>query len=93
VQIVATWTKIPVEKLSADDMSRLHQLTARLSARVIGQATAVATVARALQRARCGLKDPARPIATLLFAGPTGVGKTCLTNELADHLFNSRVRR
>lgn len=92
MQIVAAWTKIPVEKLSASNVVRLQQLASHLSSRVVGQPAAVATVARALQRARCGLKDPARPIATLLFAGPTGVGKTCLTNELADYLFDSKVR-
>ena len=91
-QIVAAWTKIPVEKMSVSNMAHLRQLASHLNSRIIGQRNAVSTVARALQRARCGLKDPARPIATLLFAGPTGVGKTCLTNELADYIFDSRVR-
>ena len=91
-QIVAAWTKIPMEKMSVSNMVRLRQLASHLNSRIIGQRNAVSTVARALQRARCGLKDPTRPIATLLFAGPTGVGKTCLTNELADYIFDSRVR-
>ena len=92
MQIVAAWSRIPIEKLSEDVASVLTTLPAHLNRRVIGQPAAVAAVTRALQRSRCGLRDVTRPIAALLFAGPTGVGKTCLATELATHMFGSPVR-
>lgn len=91
VQVVAAWTGIPIERLSQDEAVRLRRLPRQLSAEVVGQEEAVAAAARAVQRSRVGLKDPSRPQAALLFAGPTGVGKTSLTTALASHLC-TRVR-
>lgn len=91
MQVVAAWTGIPVERVSQNEAARLRRLPAQLSAEIVGQQGAVAAAARAVQRARVGLKDPSRPQATLLFAGPTGVGKTSLCTALAEHL-GSRVR-
>jgi ATP-dependent Clp protease ATP-binding subunit ClpC len=92
VQIVATWTGIPLERMSQSSLKRLNSLPSYLNSRIIGQADAVQAISLALQRSQCGLKDPKRPIASLLFAGPTGVGKTALANELAKHIFYSSVR-
>jgi len=92
VQVVAAWTGIPVERLSQSEAKRLRRLPAQLSAEVVGQQEAVAAAARAVQRSRVGLNDPSRPQAALLFAGPTGVGKTSLCLALSEHLA-SRVRR
>jgi MoxR-like ATPase len=78
--------------MSESDARTYATLSSHLNARVVGQPAAIDAAARALRRARCGLKDPARPIAALVFAGPTGVGKTHLTNEVAAHLFGSAVR-
>ncbi len=72
-------TGVPVERMSEEDSSRLMRLGDVLKGRVIGQDDAVEAIARAMRRARSGLKDPDRPIATLMFSGPTGVGKTELT--------------
>lgn len=88
--IVSSWTGIPVERMGADEMERLVQLGSRMKEHVIGQNEAVETLASALMRSRCGLKDPNRPIASLLFVGPTGVGKTELAKVLADQYFGSR---
>lgn len=77
--IVSAWTGVPVERMSEEDSSRLMRLDDVLRGRVIGQDDAVEAIARAMRRARSGLKDPDRPIATLMFSGPTGVGKTELT--------------
>eukprot|EP00892_Ulva_mutabilis_P000347 jgi/Ulvmu1/10312/UM060_0114.1 len=85
-QVVAAWTSIPVERLSQTEAKRLRRLPAQLSAEVVGQDAAVSAAARAVQRARVGLKDPSRPQAALLFAGPTGVGKTSLCTALSEHL-------
>jgi ATP-dependent Clp protease ATP-binding subunit ClpC len=88
--IVAQWTRVPVEALGPDDTERLLNLGPTLAERVIGQGAAVAAVARAMQRSRAGLKDEDRPIAGMLFAGPTGVGKTELTRALCEHIFGDR---
>jgi len=88
--IVAQWTRVPVEAMSPDESERLLGLGATLGERVIGQDAAVAAVARAMQRSRSGLKDEDRPIAGMLFAGPTGVGKTELTRALCEHVFGAR---
>lgn len=85
--VCSAWTGIPVEKLSEDDVARLQTLDATLGSRVIGQEEAVTAICRAMQRAGCGLKDPNRPIAAMLFSGPTGVGKTELTKALASSFF------
>ncbi|KAK9830429.1 hypothetical protein WJX72_011733 [[Myrmecia] bisecta] len=87
--IVSSWTGIPVDRMSQDDKTRLLNLAAVLKERVIGQDAAVEAVARSVQRAQSGLKNPQRPIASMLFSGPTGVGKTELARVLSDHYFGS----
>lgn len=84
---VATMTGVPVHQMTEGDRQRMVALEGELNARVIGQRDAVAAVARALRRARAGMKDPARPIGSFLFLGPSGVGKTLLAKELAHALF------
>ncbi|KIY92495.1 ATP-dependent Clp protease ATP-binding subunit ClpC, partial [Monoraphidium neglectum] len=88
--IVAAWTGVPVERLTDDEARRVATLATALKERVIGQPDAIDTVASALARARCGLRDPKRPVAALLFVGPTGVGKTELVRALADHYYGSQ---
>ena len=78
-EVVAQWTKIPVQKLAEKESERLLKLEKTLHKRVIGQEEAVTAVARAMRRGRVGLKDPNRPIGSFLFLGPTGVGKTELS--------------
>lgn len=85
--IVSTWTGIPVEKLAGAESERLLHLEDELHQRVIGQNEAVDAVAKAIRRARAGLKDPRRPIGSFLFLGPTGVGKSELAKTLAGTLF------
>lgn len=87
--IVASWTGIPVEKLSQTEVDRLMSLEDELHKRVIAQEEAVAAVSEAIRRNRAGLKDPNRPQGSFLFLGPTGVGKTELTRVLAEVLFGS----
>ncbi|MDQ7095257.1 ATP-dependent Clp protease ATP-binding subunit [Desulfosporosinus sp. PR] len=86
-QIVASWTGIPVKKLAQEESERLLKLEEILHQRVIGQEDAVTAVARAVRRARAGLKDPKRPIGSFVFLGPTGVGKTELGRSLAEAMF------
>ena len=86
-QIVGAWTGIPVSRITEDESRRLVNLEAILHERVIGQEEAVKSVARAIRRARAGLKDPNRPIGSFIFLGPTGVGKTELCKALAEALF------
>ncbi len=86
-QVVASWTGIPVKKITEDEAERLLQLEDTLHTRVIGQDEAVSAVARAIRRARAGLKDPRRPIGSYIFLGPTGVGKTELSKALAETMF------
>jgi len=83
-EVLSTWTGIPVSGLSESESERLLHLEARLKERIIGQDEAVSAVARAIRRGRVGLKDPARPIGSFLFCGPSGVGKTELCRALAD---------
>ncbi len=87
--IVAAWTKIPVQKLTKSESEKLLQMESVLHGRIIGQDEAVTAVSRAIRRARVGLKNPNRPIASFIFSGPTGVGKTELTKALASYFFGS----
>ncbi|MFO0016885.1 MAG: ATP-dependent chaperone ClpB [Synechococcaceae cyanobacterium] len=88
-EVIAKWTGIPVSKLVQSEMEKLLHLEDELHTRVIGQQQAVTAVADAIQRSRAGLSDPNRPIASFLFLGPTGVGKTELSKALASQLFDS----
>lgn len=85
--VVAQWTGIPVAKIGEEESETLLHLEDELHKRVIGQDDAVIAVAKAVRRARAGLKDPKRPIGSFLFLGPTGVGKTELARALASSLF------
>ena len=86
-EVVAQWTGIPVAKIAEEESETLLHLEEELHKRVIGQDDAVTAVAKAVRRARAGLKDPKRPIGSFLFLGPTGVGKTELARALASSLF------
>ena len=88
-QIVSRWTGVPVDKLMSGEKERLLTMEDALHKRVIGQDEAIASVSRAVRRARAGLQDPARPIGSFLFLGPTGVGKTELSKALAEFLFDN----
>jgi ATP-dependent Clp protease ATP-binding subunit ClpC len=87
--IVASWTGIPVNKLTESESEKLLNMEETLHNRMIGQDEAVKAVSRAIRRARVGLKNPNRPIASFIFSGPTGVGKTELTKSLAAYFFGS----
>jgi len=88
-QIVAMWTGIPVTRISEAESERLLHMEDALHKRVIGQQEAIDIVAKAVRRARAGLKDPKRPIGSFIFLGPTGVGKTELAKALAEFMFGS----
>jgi ATP-dependent Clp protease ATP-binding subunit ClpC len=87
--IVASWTGVPVNKLTETESEKLLHMEDTLHQRLIGQEDAVKAVSRAIRRARVGLKNPNRPIASFIFSGPTGVGKTELTKALATYFFGS----
>ncbi len=87
--IVASWTGVPVQKLTETESVKLLNMEDTLHQRLIGQDEAVKAVSRAIRRARVGLKNPNRPIASFIFSGPTGVGKTELTKSLASYFFGS----
>ena len=87
--VLGQWTGIPVNKLQETESKRLMNLEQELHKRVIGQEEAVSAVARAVRRARSGIKDPNRPIGSFMFLGPTGVGKTELAKSLAEVMFGS----
>ncbi|GAX82036.1 hypothetical protein CEUSTIGMA_g9464.t1 [Chlamydomonas eustigma] len=89
-RIVEAWTGIPVETMGKEEKGKLGKLSSNLKQRLIGQNDAVDVLSSALMRARCGLKDPNKPVASLLFVGPTGVGKTELAKVLAEQYFGSR---
>ncbi len=94
-EVVSSWTKIPVSRLAQKETEKLKSLEKELEKRVIGQQEAVEAVSRAVRRGRIGLKDPARPIGSFLFLGPTGVGKTELCKALAEVVFgkeNAMIR-
>lgn len=88
-EIVAFWTGIPVTKLTKSESEKLLHMEDTLHSRIIGQDEAVVAVSRAIRRARVGLKNPNRPIASFIFSGPTGVGKTELTKALASYFFGA----
>ena len=88
-QIVASWTGVPVQKLTESESVKLLNMEETLHKRLIGQDEAVKAVSKAIRRARVGLKNPNRPIASFIFSGPTGVGKTELTKALAAYFFGS----
>ena len=86
-QVVSQWTGIPVSRMTEQEAQRLVRLEETLHKRLIGQEEAVSAVARAIRRARAGLKDPRRPIGSFIFLGPTGVGKTELCRALGEAMF------
>lgn len=88
-EIISKWTGIPISKLVESEMQKLLHLEDELHKRVIGQDEAVTAVADAIQRSRAGLADPNRPVASFIFLGPTGVGKTELAKALASYLFDT----
>ena len=88
-EVTSMWTKIPLQKLAEKESEKLLKLESILHKRVIGQEEAVTAVSRAMRRGRVGLQDPNRPIASFLFLGPTGVGKTELSKALAEAMFGS----
>lgn len=87
--IVSSWSKVPVEKLTEDEKEKYANLDKDLEGTVVGQKEAIDSVARALKRARVGLKDPNKPIGSFIFVGPTGVGKTYLAKSLAEVISGS----
>ncbi|MBM3150197.1 MAG: AAA family ATPase, partial [Chloroflexi bacterium] len=88
-EVVSMWTGIPVVRLTTDESSRLLEMEDALHKRIIGQDEAITTVAKAVRRARAGLKEPRHPIGSFIFLGPTGVGKTELVRALAEFMFGS----
>ena len=88
-EVLAMWTGIPLQRLQGKETVRLLEMEDYLNKRVVGQDEPVQAIAKAVRRARTGLKDPKRPIGTFMFLGPTGVGKTLLAKSLAEFLFGS----
>ncbi|MCH5329738.1 MAG: ATP-dependent Clp protease ATP-binding subunit [Alistipes sp.] len=88
--VITAMTGIPAERIAGGELERVRTLQERLSARIIGQNEAVASVAKAIRRSRSGLRDSRRPVGVFLFVGPTGVGKTLLAKELSELLFDGR---
>ena len=87
--VISNWTGIPVTKITGSESERLLKMEDTIHERIIGQKHAVIAVSKAIRRARVGLRNPNRPIASFIFAGPTGVGKTELTKALSDYMFSS----
>jgi ATP-dependent Clp protease ATP-binding subunit ClpC len=88
-QVASMWTGIPVYRIAGEESERLLKMEEALHERIIGQEEAIEAMAKAVRRARAGLKDPKRPIGTFIFLGPTGVGKTLLAKALAEFMFGS----
>jgi ATP-dependent Clp protease ATP-binding subunit ClpC len=88
-EMVAMWTGIPVSRLAGEESERLLRMEDALHKRIVGQDEAISSIAKAVRRARAGLKDPKRPIGSFIFLGPTGVGKTELAKALAEFMFGS----
>jgi ATP-dependent Clp protease ATP-binding subunit ClpC len=88
-EVVSMWTGIPLVRIAGEESERLLKMEEALHQRIVGQDEAIGTIARAVRRARAGLKDPRRPIGSFIFLGPTGVGKTELAKALAEFMFGS----
>jgi ATP-dependent Clp protease ATP-binding subunit ClpC len=88
-EVVAMWTGIPVTRIASEESQRLLQMEDVLHEKIVGQDEAIRDIAKAVRRARAGLKDPRRPIGVFMFLGPTGVGKTYLARVLAEFMFGS----
>jgi ATP-dependent Clp protease ATP-binding subunit ClpC len=88
-EVISMWTGIPLTRIAGEETERLLQMEEALHQRIVGQDEAVTTIAKAVRRARAGLKDPKRPIGSFIFLGPTGVGKTELAKALAEFMFGS----
>ncbi len=88
--VISMWTGIPLSRLASEESARLLEMERFLRDRVIGQEEAITAIARAVRRARAGLKDPKRPIGAFMFLGPTGVGKTHLAEQLGEFMFGSK---
>ncbi|MDE2836457.1 MAG: ATP-dependent Clp protease ATP-binding subunit [Chloroflexota bacterium] len=88
-EVVSMWTGIPVTHMAVEEIERLLHMEENIHRRIIGQDEAIVAIAKAVRRARAGLKDPKRPIGSFLFLGPTGVGKTELVKALAEFMFGS----
>jgi ATP-dependent Clp protease ATP-binding subunit ClpC len=87
--VISNWTGIPVTKITGSESARLLKMEDTIHERIVGQKHAVVAVSKAIRRARVGLRNPNRPIASFIFAGPTGVGKTELTKALSEYMFGS----
>jgi len=87
--VISNWTGIPVTKITGSESERLLRMEDTIHERIIGQKHAVVSVSKAIRRARVGLRNPSRPIASFIFAGPTGVGKTELTKALSEYMFST----
>ncbi|MFQ5922470.1 MAG: ATP-dependent Clp protease ATP-binding subunit [Anaerolineales bacterium] len=88
-EVVSMWTGVPVMQIAQEESERLLQMEDALHERIVGQDEAIEAIAKAVRRARAGLKDPRRPVGSFVFLGPTGVGKTELTKALAEFMFGS----
>jgi ATP-dependent Clp protease ATP-binding subunit ClpC len=88
-EVISMWTGIPLTRIAGEETERLLQMEEALHQRIVGQDEAITTIAKAVRRARAGLKDPKRPIGSFIFLGPTGVGKTELAKALAEFMFGS----
>jgi len=88
-EVISMWTGIPLTRIAGEETERLLQMEEALHQRIVGQDEAITTIAKAVRRARAGLKDPRRPIGSFIFLGPTGVGKTELAKALAEFMFGS----
>ena len=88
-EVVSMWTGVPVNRMAGEEKERLLEMEKVMQQRVIGQEEPIKAIAKAVRRARAGLKDPRRPIGTFIFLGPTGVGKTLLAKTLAEFMFGS----